>query len=271
MQTPRLFDTHCHLDLMADAESIASQLDAAGLGVFDCGVDPREYEAARERSQRHAGIVTGVGLHPWWIADGRCGEAEISMLCDIATHERFIGEVGLDFGRRGLPAGYEDEARAQQLAAFERLCETIATHPLPGRVLSIHAVNSAGTVLDILEQHGLLKADGSDDESSPTTIIFHWFSGTSDDFTRARHSGCYFSINERMLAIKRGREYAKQIRENLLLVETDHPCSPDNDCSADDLRGSLERALRMLAEIHRLDAPSLAEVTTANAKSLFCF
>lgn len=158
MQTPFLFDAHCHLGLMADAESIASQLEAAGLGVFDCGVDPREYEAARERAQCHTGIVTGVGLHPWWIADVLCDEAEISLLCDIASRERFVGEVGLDFGRRGLPAGHQDEARAQQLAAFERLCETIATHPLSGRVLSIHAVNAAGTVLDILEQNGLLKA-----------------------------------------------------------------------------------------------------------------
>lgn len=270
MQTPFLFDAHCHLGLMADAESIASQLEAAGLGVFDCGVDPREYEATRERAQCHTGIVTGVGLHPWWIADVLCDEAEISLLCDIASRERFVGEVGLDFGRRGLPAGHEDEARAQQLAAFERLCETIATHPLSGRVLSIHAVNAAGTVLDILEQNGLLKADGPDDASSPV-IIFHWFSGASNDLTRARNVGCFFSFNERMLATKRGREYAKQIRENQLLIETDYPCSPDNGCSADDLRISLERTLRMLAEIRRFDALSLAEVTTANAKSLFCF
>ena len=36
---PRLFDAHCHLDLMAHPDAVADEATALGLGLFDCGVD----------------------------------------------------------------------------------------------------------------------------------------------------------------------------------------------------------------------------------------
>ena len=151
-------------------------------------------------ARRHPGIIAGVGLHPWWLADGHCGFAEVNLLCEVAAQERYIGEVGLDFSARF--AGSEP----LQIQALNRLCDALVQHPLTGRVISIHAIRSAGAVLDVLESHGLLIPN----PDSPA-IIFHWFSGTSDELTRARNAGCYFSVNERMLATKRGREYARQI------------------------------------------------------------
>ena len=243
---------------MGNAEEVAAQLDQAGLAVFDCGVDPRGFEAARARAQRHKGIVAGVGLHPWWIADSRCGAAEVELLCDIVAREQFIGEAGLDFSPRF--AGSE----TTQIEALSRLCEAIADNPLPGRVLSIHAVRAAGTVLDILERHGLLNSNGP-------AIIFHWFSGTSDEFVRARNAGCFFSINERMLATKRGREYARQIPGNQLLLETDYPPTPGSGCSASDLQNTLERTVNQLAGLRQADTTSLVEAIARSSKSLFCF
>lgn len=239
---------------MANAEEVASQLDQAGLAVFDCGVDPREFDAACARAKRHPGIVAGVGLHPWWIADGRCGDAEFALLCDIAAHERFIGEVGLDFSPRFA------ESAETQVAAFTKLCGALTGNPMAGRVISIHTVRSADTVLDILENHDLLKAD----PGSPT-VIFHWFSGTSNEFVRARNAGCFFSVNERMLATKRGREYARQIPERQLLLETDYPRDPGDTCSATELRHSLERTVEQLADLRKTTAGALASTTAATA------
>lgn len=251
---PKFFDAHVHLDLMENAEEVATQLDQTGLAVFDCGVDPREFDAARARAQRHPGIVAGVGLHPWWIANGRCGDAEVALLCDIAAHERFIGEVGLDFSPRFV------ESAEMQTAAFASLCAALAGSPVAGRVISIHAVRSADTVLDILEDHGLLEAD----PGSPA-IIFHWFSGTSDEFVRARNTGCFFSVNERMLATKRGREYARQVPEGQLLLETDHPRNPGDACSAQELRNSLERTAEQLADLRNATAEAMTSATTVTA------
>lgn len=210
--TPQLFDAHCHLDLMAYPDAVADEATTLGPSLFDCGVDPRDFARAKKRACNRSNIFAGIGLHPWWLADGRCGTAEINLLCEVAAQERLIGEVGLDFSARF--AGSEP----LQIQAFDRLCDALVQHPLAGRVISIHAVRSAGTVLDALESYGLLTPS----PNSPA-IIFHWFSGTSNEFVRARNASCYFSVNERMLATKRGREYARQ---------TTRPSAARNRCSS---------------------------------------
>ena len=255
---PQLFDAHCHLDLMAHPDAAAHEATALGLGLFDCGVDPRDFATAKKRANHHPNIVAGIGLHPWWIVDGRCGVAEVDLLCKLAAQERFIGEVGLDFSPRF--AGTE----ATQSQAFEQLCRTLSHNPLAERVISIHAVRSAGAVLDALESNGLLNA-GPD---SPA-IIFHWFSGTSDELNRARNAGCYFSINDRMLTAKRGREYARQVPLDRLLVETDAPAEPNSETTARSLVKSLAGASKNIATIKNCDTRCIETAVLDNARSIF--
>lgn len=255
---PRFFDTHCHLDLMLSPDAAASEAAALGLGLFDCGIDPRDFAAANERARRQPGIIAGVGLHPWWLADGRCGPAEVNLLCEVAAQERYIGEVGLDFSARF--AGSEP----LQIQTFDRLCDALVQNPLAGRVISIHAVRSAGTVLNILESHRLLIPN----PNSPA-IIFHWFSGTSDELVRSRNAGCYFSANERMLTSKRGREYARQIPLDRLLLETDAPAEPYTETSAQSLIRSFTRASMRIASLKNCDAKRIESAVLANAYSVF--
>ena len=255
---PRLFDAHCHLDLMAHPDAVADEATALGLGLFDCGVDPRDFASAHGRARRHPGIIAGVGLHPWWLADGRCGSTEVDLLCEAAAQERYIGEVGLDFSARF--AGSEP----LQIQTLNRLCDALVQHPLTGRVISIHAVHSAGTVLDVLESHGLLIPN-----SDSPVIIFHWFSGTSDELARARNAGCYFSVNERMLASKRGREYARQIPLDRLLLETDAPAEASTETSAQSLIRSLAWTSERIASLKNCDAKHIESAVLANSRSVF--
>lgn len=257
---PQFFDTHCHLDLMLGPDTAASESAALGLGLFDCGVDPRDFSAANERARRQPSIIAGVGLHPWWLADGRCGPAEVNLLCEFAAQERYIGEVGLDFS--ACFAGSEP----LQIQALDRLCDALVQHPLVGRVISIHAVRSAGAVLDVLESHGLLIPN-----SDSPAIIFHWFSGTSDELARARNAGCNFSVNERMLASKRGREYARQIPLDRLLLETDAPAEPQADASARQLITSLKSASLHIAELKNCAEESVESTVLGNSRSIFDF
>ncbi len=255
---PRLFDAHCHLDLMAHPDVVADEATALGLGLFDCGVDPRDFASAHGRTRRLPTVIKGIGLHPWWIADGRCGPAEVNLLCEVAAQERYIGEVGLDFSARF--AGSEP----LQIQALNRLCDALVQHPLTGRVISIHAVRSAGAVLDVLESHGLLLPN----PASPA-IIFHWFSGTSNELARARNANCFFSVNERMLATKRGREYARQIPLDRLLLETDAPAKPNTETSAQSLIRSLARTSMRIASLKNCDAKRIESAVLANAHSVF--
>ena len=120
--------------------------------------------------------------------------------------------------------------------------------------------------MDILESNGLL-----DRSTNSPTIIFHWFSGTSDELIRARHAGSFFSINERMLVTKRGREYARQIPLNRLLLETDAPAEPGAETSARLLVDSLIRTSEVIAALKNCSAESVKSVVLENSRSIFDF
>lgn len=161
-----------------------------------------------------------------------------------------MGEVGLDFSRAHA------STRAAQLCAFDRIVAACAAQPRAGRVVSIHAVHAATEALDILERHGL---------PAHATCIFHWFSGSGEDLNRLRALGCLVSVNECMLATRRGRAYARQLPEDALLLETDAPAWLDAPCSAAELEASFAHTLSLLAEIRGTStqtlAPALAETS----------
>ena len=240
----RLVDMHCHLDRMANADKVAADAAARGIALFGTTVTPADALTAGERFASAPNVRVGVGLHPWWLADGSCDGRSADRAALMAAQARFVGEVGLDFSER-FHGSFD-----VQTEAFEFIARACAENPVPGRAISLHAVRSAGTALDILERYGL---------TSSAICIFHWFSGTSDELARARELGCRFSVNERMLASKRGREYARQIPVDHLLLETDAPPELDSPYSAEAIEASLEATLSKLAELRGDNRSRLAE------------
>ena len=234
---------HCHLDLMANSDEVVADATARSIALFDTTVTPTDAETARKRFSPAPNVRVGVGLHPWYLADGRCNGDDADRVALAAAQSCFIGEVGLDFSER-----YRESFTAQA-EAFELIVQACAEQPRLGRIISLHAVRSAGAVLDILERFDLAHS---------ATCIFHWFSGTSNELARARSMGCWFSINERMLASKKGREYARQIPGDRLLLETDAPPELGAPYSASAIETSLETALDQLAELRDEDRDELA-------------
>ena len=263
--TAYLADMHCHLDRMENAEEVAGAARDAGIAVLDAPVTPRDAQRARELLAPFENVRVAVGLHPWWIADGSCKEADVELAAELAADARFTGEVGLDFSRRCL------DSRDAQIACFSRIVRSIAQNPLPGRVMTVHAVRSVTAVLDIMEREGVLgigRGGGpSDGGGILPRVVLHWFSGTSDELARARRLGCY--VSEHMLASKRGREYARVVPEERLLLETDAPPGLDAPYSAGELRTSLEAALSRIAEIRGVERGALRDrVTRTSARLL---
>ncbi|WP_300628743.1 TatD family hydrolase [uncultured Adlercreutzia sp.] len=291
-----LYDMHCHLGFTPDPARTAAEAAARGIGGLSCTVTPAEYEALTPQLATASSMRLALGAHPWWIADGRIDEAQLTTFCALAPGARFIGEIGLDF------AGARDtgESRARQLAAFERIlaaCDEVATDltalyafvasdettpstalattaagnrtaaskatvsantPLP-KLLSIHAVNAAGDVLDALQAAGTLVRH---------QVIFHWFSGSSDDLQRALRAGCFFSVGPRMLASRRGREYARQIPFDRLLLETDMPARAGEPLPAEIWEAELRNALAGIAQLKDVDPTTLAQRLAATSEAL---
>lgn len=82
------------------------------------------------------------------------------------------------------------------------------------KIVSIHSLKSAGTVLEILQEY---KKKGNN------KYILHWFTGSISQVERAIELGCYFSINPNMLKTKSGLEIIKRVPVTRILLETDAP------------------------------------------------
>ena len=78
-------------------------------------------------------------------------------------------------------------------------------------------------------------------------------------------------MNERMLATKRGREYARQIPLDRLLLETDAPAQPQADTSAQQLITSLKSVSRHIAELKNRSVEGVESIVLGNSHSIFDF
>jgi TatD DNase family protein len=250
---------HVHLGFMRDAPAVVREAEEAGLGLFACSVTPGEYERlSHELAVPHARVA--AGLHPWWVADGRCMQEDAERVAEFARMTRFVGEIGLDASPKHVPAG----SLPAQIRAFETICEACAqaSEPDAPHVLSIHAVHTGSVALDVLGRTGALES---------CRCIFHWFSGTSDELHRAVRAGCWFSMNTMGLQTRKGREYAKLIPSNRLLTETDHEIAlscPEDFVLLDELRDSLINAIELLAEARTTEPDELRALVATNAEKL---
>ena len=246
-----LFDMHCHLDFDADPRALADGLAACGAGALSATVTPAGFDRAARLLAPCPNVRVGAGLHPWWVEEGPAGEAAAERTAANAAASRYVGEVGLDFSPKHVAT------RGAQVAAFDRIAAACAAEG--GKVLSLHAVRSAGAVLDVLGRHGVL--DGS-------ACLFHWFSGTSDELQRAAKLGCFFSVGPHMLASKRGRAYAQAIPRDRLLLETDEPPKAGPAVPAGEFARLLEGALDEIARLRREDPETLAERIAHTSRDL---
>lgn len=236
-----LHDMHCHLNFLANGREVAERLGAKGTLLFANTISPADYTDARTKLAGVANVRVGLGMHPWWVD----GSFDADRFTELARGTRFIGEVGLDFGKRG------SANRDEQIRTFSQIARVCADQG--GKLLSLHAVKSADAVLDMLVESGTLDS---------CACIFHWYSGPSDQLHRALELGCFVSVNRFMLQMKRGREYVKAIPLSRLLLETDEPPENAADFTAGDLLAALGEVATGVAAIKGAEAlASIAETS----------
>jgi TatD DNase family protein len=246
----QLCDTHVHLDFIANAPQVVADAATRGLALFANTVTPAGYLAAREQAwSRAANVRLGVGMHPWWVADGRVSASDVQLFCELAAGSRYIGEIGLDFSDKHTdPTSHE--AQVETFTAAARSCAKNE------KVVSIHSVRAVDAVLGVLESTGALRK---------SHCIFHWFSGSTPELWRAIHAGCYFSVNEMQVRTRKAKEQLKLIPRDRLLLETDLPPGEDVTFSAEQIEASLQHALAGLEQIR---GEELASICQRNASNL---
>ena len=284
-ESREFFDAHAHMSFAPDVASFASWFTERFAGAFSTTVSPADYRFAQQALASFPKIKVGVGAHPWWVAQGKISDEDKALLPDLVASARYVGEVGLDFGKNGLVKSVfatDEQTKQAQIEVLRTIFAAAKKSPAPsviegagetkdGRVFSFHAVRGADVIMDMLEEYELLEDN---------TIIFHWFSGSSAQLKRARDLGCFFSVNAFMLQTKRGREYAKAIPLDRLLIETDLPeetsidacvensqaCKQATEAVEAHYASMLEEAYREIVTLRGEDA---LDAITRNVRKIF--
>lgn len=248
-----LVDMHMHAGFADDPAAFALELADAGIVSFANTVTPAEYAHLSPMLADIPTMRLGLGLHPWWIDTPELGTLDDALDAFAAQLDttRFVGEIGLDFWPTRV------STKDAQMRAFTRIAALCAAK---GDVLiSMHSVKAERGLLDVLEDSECL---------GRCICILHSYGGPSDQLSRAVEGGCLFSVGTRMLSTKRGREYARIIPEERLLVESDLPAAADEPASARDVKRNLELVLDGLARIRGTDLERLRESIGARSDVL---
>ena len=224
-----LIDTHFHLDLLGNMESLIREFRTADVGIIAVGTTPKAFERERQFCVNTRTINVGLGLHPQLMIER---EHEIELFLSLVTESRYIGEIGLDFNTDFIAS------KEQQVSCFRKIAKACADEG--GKVLSIHSVKAARTVIDELEIAGAFKNN---------ICIFHWFTGSVSECKRAIEAGAYFSINPRMVRTKSGQETIKTVPADRILLETDAPFTIKIP-NVNSLIEELQRLVEVISEIH---------------------
>ena len=199
----KLVDFHCHLDLYPDFEALVRDCEMREIYTLAVTTTPRAWSRNHELASKTKHVRAALGLHPQLV---HSHGSDIVMWETLLEKSSYVGEVGLDAG----PQYYK--SLPEQKRVFERILKACSKQG--GKVLSIHSVRTASTLLDMAKEHLDLRNN---------TMVLHWFTGTAAEARRAVEMGCYFSINARMLRSSKSNALVKAVPLERILTETDGP------------------------------------------------
>jgi TatD DNase family protein len=242
--TPEYVDFHCHLDLFPDPQSAVRAAEAEGIYTLTVTTTPKAWPRNHELTRDTRHVRAALGLHPQLVAERG---HEIALWEEYLPHARYVGEVGLDAG----PRYYRSLDLQKQI--FTRVLQKCAE--AGGKILTVHSVRAATTVLDLIESHL---------NRQQSQIVLHWFTGSKSEAHRAIDLGCYFSINTAMLRNDRGCSLVAMLPSDRLLTETDAPFTRINDrpTSPKDIKSTVE----MLAALFQKNPGEMAHTISSNLR-----
>lgn len=226
------YDSHCHLDLMDNMTSMIQSIRRKNIGILAVGTTPRAYLQDVKFCNGVEKIHVALGMHPQLIGSEY---ADLQLFESLVHDCHYIGEIGLDFSMNYI------NTKISQIEVFTKIiswCEL-----LDQKVISIHALKSASTLLEILSRYK---------KHNENIYIMHWFTGTSAQLSKAVEFGCYFSINPKMLKTKSGIECIRKIPLDRILLETDAPFSM-NFSDIDNLNSTLQNLIKNISIIKGIE------------------
>ncbi len=251
-----LIDTHSHIY----SDDFSSDLDEVVQNAYNNGVkkiilpniDSGSIKRLIDLSNSYPHICYPLmGLHPTSV-DADYKEELQAMEYWLDKQKIYgIGEIGIDLH-------WETEFINEQKEAFRHQIKLAKTNSLP---VVIHVRNSFNEVYSIIkeEQDGSLKG------------VFHCFTGDTEEATKIIDQGFLLGIGG-VLTFKNSNlsEVLQNVDMKHLVLETDSPyLAPVPKRGRRNESSFLVYIAQKLAEVYQVPVKEVAEITTANARSLF--
>jgi TatD DNase family protein len=245
-------DTHCHLDACEppDAELVLRARQAGVTQLATVGTKPASVERALAAAREHEEVSAIVGRHPHEAVGFDDHALEQVERAAGDDHACAIGETGLDYYRDFAP-------REDQLAAFRAQLELAARLGLP---VVIHTRAAEEDTFALLREH-----------AEPVTVVLHCFSAP-DRLEECVERGylCSFAGNVTYPRAHELRRAAKELPDELLLVETDSPyLAPQPLRGKPNEPANVTRTAALVAELRQVPYEELEQTVERNAARVF--
>ena len=242
-------DTHCHLQLDGrPPEELLARADKVDWMVVP-GIDAPTSKAAKELAASFPDrLLATAGLHPHEADRWHDQEGDIE---GMITGAAAVGETGLDFYRNLA----DPEVQERSFVAQIRLSIDY------GKPIVVHCRDAFAKVHELISEH----------QVGPSTVLHCWTGGPR--WTRRfLDLGCWFSFAG-PVAFETGQTVrlgAELVPPSRALVETDMPyLAPPPHRHEQNEPAWVELVGDALARLWSIPVETVAETTTANARSIF--
>jgi TatD DNase family protein len=252
-----LIDSHCHLDYYTPAElpEVLSRAADAGVGqMVTIGTSMAQSEHLPTLIAPFETLWCTAGVHPHNAAAAPVPTPEA--LAALTQNPRVIG-----IGESGLDYFYDKAPRDVQAENFR---VHIRAARMAGVPLCIHARDADDDIAMILKQER--------DREGDFDFLLHCFSSGRGLAEAALAMGGYLSFSGILTFPKSHelREIARDVPPERLLVETDAPyLAPVPFRGKRNEPAYVAHTARVLAEVKAMAPEALADLTTANFRTLF--
>lgn len=237
-----MIDTHCHFDLYPNPLEIITEAEKLGITVIGMTLLPSHFEQGFSHIQPFKKIRLALGLHPLY---AQKHQNEYKAFLDNVSKTSYIGEVGLDFSKEGLPT------KDIQLRSFRFILESIDPK---AKVLSVHSRGAEIHTLELLKEYNI------------SNVIFHWYTGIQDTMFKILDQGYYFSINPQMVFSQKGQQIIKSLPIDRVLAESDGPFAQINNKIS--IPFDVKLVYNFLSNIHNISSDNTIKLVKNNFHNL---
>ncbi len=246
METTKLVDFHCHLDLFPNHLEILRECENLGIKTLTVTNAPRVWAQNQLFAKDCQHVRVALGLHPQ-LAHAYANE--LNLFEKYLPDTRYVGEVGLD----GAPEYANTlETQRQVFRTILNLCAQSG-----GKILTVHSRRASREVIDLIGNHF---------PSSKGCTVLHWFTGTIKEALVAVEAGCYFSVNIKMLTSPQKIKLIERLPQDRILTESDGPFIKLGKSLM--YPKDIEKVVEKLAPLWTTDIDSAALIIRNNLKTL---